>query len=284
MGLVSPKGAWLQVNSSLCDMLGYSEEELLQKPFQEFVHPDDLGLALANVKQLLDQKTQTCLMEKRYFRKGGDVIWVLWNVARLSDDDSKSAPLVFQVQDITDRKRSEERLLHDAFHDPLTGLPNRALLVDHLKLAIARTQRSSDDTFAILFLDVDRFKVVNDSLGHASGDELLVGIARRLESCMRLGDTVARVGGDEFTILLEDLKNESEAILAAERIQKELAAAFSINGREVFITVSIGIALGSRDYQLSDDVLPCIGPSRVARRGMRFSTRPCIPLRSTSFS
>lgn len=255
VAIVSPTGQWLQVNRSLCELLGYSEAELLESSFQDMMHPDELGMALANVKQLLDRKIQTYQMEKRYFRKDGEIVWVLWNVALFQDEQSESANLIFQLQEITDRKRSEERLMHDAFHDPLTGLPNRALFIDHLKLAIARTQRSADEIFAVLFLDLDRFKVINDSLGHGCGDELLVGIARRLESCMRLGDTVARVGGDEFTILLEDLKDEAEAILVAERLQKEISAPFNLDGREVFTSVSIGIAPGSRDYQLSEEVL-----------------------------
>src|SRR5207253_4128337 len=122
----------------------------------------------------------------------------------------------------------------------LTGLPNRALFVDRLRQSLARTKRLGAHKFAVLFLDLDRFKVINDSLGHLVGDQLLVGIARRLETCLRPGDTVARLGGDEFTILLEEIKDLSQAVQVAERIAQELSLPFNLNGHEVFTTVSIG--------------------------------------------
>jgi diguanylate cyclase (GGDEF)-like protein/PAS domain S-box-containing protein len=255
MALVSPSGQWLQVNRSLSQILGYSEAELLATTFQQITHPDDLGTVLANMKELIRGRIPVFHVEKRFVHKQGHTVWVLCSVSRVKGRDADSVHLIFQTQDITDRKRAEERLLHDAFHDALTGLPNRSLFIDHLRLAIARRQRDLDQNFAVIFLDLDRFKVINDSLGHMIGDQLLVGIARRLEVCLRPGDTVARVGGDEFTILLEGVKDEAEAITVAERIQKELALPFYLSGREVFTAASLGIAPGSTDYALPEEVL-----------------------------
>ncbi|PYT02570.1 MAG: hypothetical protein DMF65_06205 [Acidobacteria bacterium] len=255
MALVSTEGRWLQVNRSLCHILGYTEKELLLTDFLSITHPDDLPTALSNIGQLLKAKVQVSQMEKRYIHKSGHEVWVHWSVSMVRDQYSKSVHLIFQIQDITDRKLAEQQLHHDAFHDALTGLPNRALFMDHLKLAIARSRRNTNSTFAVLYLDLDRFKIINDSLGHTIGDQLLVGIADRLKKNLRPGDTVARLGGDEFTILIEDIVEELEAIQVAERIQKELSVPFALSGREVFTTVSMGIAPSSTGYERAEDIL-----------------------------
>jgi diguanylate cyclase (GGDEF)-like protein len=159
------------------------------------------------------------------------------------------------TKEVSERKQAEEQLRHNAFHDGLTDLANRALFMDHLQLALARAQRHEDYLCAVLFLDLDRFKVINDSFGHTIGDKLLSGVARRLETAVRPGDTVSRLGGDEFTILLDDLRDSEEAKMVAERLQRELAIPYNLGRHEVFTTVSIGIALSSPGYHQAEDIL-----------------------------
>jgi len=255
MALVSPEGRWLQVNRSLCEIIGYTEAELLGMSFQEISHPDDRDVVLGRVEQLLAGEVPTYQTEKRYFHKEGHEVWIYLSISRVGDARHGLPRLIFQIQDITDRKTAEQQLLHDAFHDTLTGLPNRALFADRLKLTLARAKRVGAHQFAVLFLDLDRFKVINDSLGHMIGDQLLVGIARRLETCLRPGDTVARLGGDEFTVLLEDINDIKEAVSVAKRVEKELSLPFNLGGHEVFTTVSIGIAPSTIGYERPEDVL-----------------------------
>ncbi len=158
-------------------------------------------------------------------------------------------------REINDHRQTQKQLQHMALHDGLTSLPNRILFTNRLEQAINRTKRRSNYLFAVLFLDCDRFKVVNDSLGHLVGDQLLIAVARRLELCLRPVDTIARLGGDEFAILLEKLEDLSDAASVAERLNQELALPFYIDKREIFINASIGIVLGTKDYQRPEVLL-----------------------------
>ncbi len=254
MALVSPDGSWIQVNRSLCEIVGYSTEELLAMNLRALTHQEDIETVLLHLRQVREESLPTCQIENRFIHKQGQEVWVLLNISQLRDVHTHSLHFIFQIQDITDRKRAETQLVHDAFHDALTGLPNRALFTDHLKLALARTQRKPDYLFSVLFLDLNRFKVVNDSLGHIIGDQLLMEIARRLQACLRPTDTVARLGGDEFTILLEDLKSHDEAIEVAERIQEALKLPFDLNGHVVSSTASIGIVRNT-GYEKAEFIL-----------------------------
>ncbi len=224
MALVAANGRWLQVNQSLCRMLGYAEEELLALKFQDLTHPEDLGQELVNNYRLLDGQVTTAQLEKRYRHKHGHHLWVLSSASLVRDAQGTPAHFIFQIQDITERKRAEEQVHFAAFHDGLTGLANRTLLSDRLSLAVERAKRHKSYQFAVLFIDLDRFKLINDSLGHPTGDRLLVELARRLEHGLRPGDTVARLGGDEFAILLDDIEGTFDPTVAAERIQRHLAA------------------------------------------------------------
>jgi diguanylate cyclase (GGDEF)-like protein/PAS domain S-box-containing protein len=255
MGVVALDGRWLQVNRSLCEIVGYDERELLESEVRRVTHREDLVTLEEQMQRFTAGAISSHQGELRYCHKSGKEVWAHLGMSLVRDGESRPLHLIFQIQDITDRKRAEEQLLHDAFHDALTGLPNRALFMDHVKMAIQRSRRSGDRLFAALFLDLDRFKIINDSLGHMVGDQLLVGIAHRLEACLRPGDTVARLGGDEFTILLEDLASTDDAIEVARRVQEAVTQPFNIGGHEVFTTASIGIALSNTGYERAEDLL-----------------------------
>ncbi|AFY41764.1 EAL domain-containing protein [Nostoc sp. PCC 7107] len=158
-------------------------------------------------------------------------------------------------QDIIERQRAQELLLHNSLHDALTGLPNQSLFMERVKQALERTKQQKDYVFAVLFLDLDRFKVINDSLGHLLGNQLLIAISHRLQSVLRAGDMIARFGGDEFTILLDEIDEINDAIHVAERIQKLLALPFQLNEHKVFTNASIGIAVGKNNYEQAANIL-----------------------------
>src|SRR6185295_4900688 len=255
MALISPIGHWLQVNRALCQMLGYPEAELLQKNFQELTHPDDLPEDLVHIYRVLEGKTKVIQREKRYLNRSGQEIWVLQSASLVCNAEGDPQHLILQIQDIRDRKEAEARFQHAALHDGLTGLPNRTLLTDRLRLAIARMNRTGIHQFAVLFLDVDRFKIVNDSLGHSFGDQLLVEVSRRLERCVRKMDTVARLGGDEFAVLLDGVTGPHEAIQTAERILESVSRPCELGDHEVVGSASIGIAFSQTGYQTPEDML-----------------------------
>ena len=179
----------------------------------------------------------------------------LQHMSSESDYKGNITGTVLAFQDITERKNIEAQLTRNAFYDSLTGLPNRVLFSDRLSQAFERSKRHNDYFFAILFLDLDGFKGINDDFGHAMGDTFLIAIARRLESCLRSGDTVARLGGDEFVVLLEEIKDISDATNITQRIQKTLKTPLYLNGSTVIATASIGIAISSNHYQQPENLL-----------------------------
>jgi diguanylate cyclase (GGDEF)-like protein/PAS domain S-box-containing protein len=385
MALVGTDGRFLRTNRSLRELLGYPEQELLGKTFQDITYPDDLNVDLDHFHRILAGEMRTYQIEKRYVHKEGHVVWGLLSVSLVHDEEGEPLYFVSQIQDVSERKRAEqkirdaeqryrtlveqlpavtyvdpvsdpdtslytspqieqmlgytpqewqneklwpkrlhpddrervlaaderfeaggeepfseeyrllakddsvvwvreeavlvrdeageplywqgviynlnerkaleERLHHQAYHDPLTDLPNRRLFANHLRGALKPTRGRKGRKSAVLFMDLDNFKVVNDSLGHEVGDHLLVAVSQRLKGCLRRGEVAARLGGDEFTLLLEDISSAGEAEEVAERIIRELRAPFAIEGHLIFATISIGIALSDTVGRAQEDLL-----------------------------
>ena len=238
-------------------MLGWTDTEVGSTPDDWLgrVHAEDVERVRNDVAGHVAGYAPHLESEHRIRHRDGHYVWVLCRGVAVRDASGKPYRMAGSMTDITDRKNTEQQLLHDAFHDALTNLPNRALFTDLLTRSLGRARRRIDYRFAVLFIDLDRFKVVNDSLGHSIGDELLKALTRRIERCVRPGDTVARLGGDEFTILVDDIGDASDATRVADRIQHELAQPFNLSGHEVFTSASIGIALSASGYQAADDLL-----------------------------
>ncbi len=255
IALVSPTGNWLKVNHALCQILGYTEEEFLNTEFQTMISPDDLGSTLIKINEIVTGKIPTCQMEQKYVHKTGQNVWAWWSVSTTSDAKSENSNLIFQIQDITNKKQVEEKLKYDATHDALTGLPNRNFFMSRLESALEKTQEDEEFKVSILFIDLDRFKFVNDSLGHQIGDELLIGIAERLRDCVRPSDTVARLGGDEFTILVKGRYDNKEVIRIAERVLEKFSQPFDLSGHDVYSSASIGILHASPKHLTSEEMM-----------------------------
>ena len=253
-------------------ILGYGPEELAATSSMDQIHPDDRARVLeASAKARNTGRGER--LEYRIRHKDGSWRFLESTASAIRSPEGETDGLVIVNRDITERKRAEEKLAHQSFHDGLTDLPNRALFLDRSQRAITLSRRHSDFKFAVLFIDIDEFKVFNDSLGHAAGDSLLIQIAQRLTASLRGVDTIsrprvgedaepfvgestlARPGGDEFTVLLEELHDPSDAIRVAERIQHRLAVPFDFNGQEIVLSVSIGIAFSSNGAVDAQDVL-----------------------------
>jgi diguanylate cyclase (GGDEF)-like protein/PAS domain S-box-containing protein len=255
IGLVSRHGKWVKVNHALCEILGYEADELLMMEFQQMMFPEDLGATMLKIHEIMAGRIASCQMEQRYLHSTGRTVWAQLSVSASGDVSSDTSNLIFQLQDITDKKIAEQKLQHEATHDALTGLPNRALFMRRLEEALDRSRQDAKYQVSVLFIDLDRFKYVNDSLGHLIGDQLLIGIAARLSECMRPPDIVARLGGDEFMILVEGRYYSEKITRIANRIQRQFTQPFDLYGQEVYSSASIGILRASENHMTSEDVM-----------------------------
>jgi len=228
-------------------MLGLAETEVSGQPEEWLgrVHPEDLPRLEGDLAAHLEGRTPHFENEHRLLHRDGTFRWMLTRAMAVRDEDGKPCRIAGSQTDTTGRK----------VYDGLTGLPNRVLFLDRLASSLARAKRHPEHLFAVLFLDLDRFKLVNDSLGHTAGDQLLIEVARRLEGCVRLGDTVARLGGDEFAVLLEEVGDVNGATRVAVRVHEALSAPCDLGGRQVFTSASVGIALSATGYESPERVL-----------------------------
>lgn len=238
-------------------MLGYGDQDIAADPEAWFsrVHPEDRSELEAKIAAHLQGRDSHFEDEYRIMHNDGTYRWMLSRGLAVRTDDNRAYRMAGSQTDITLRKNAEEQLLFDAFHDTLTGLPNRALFMDRLQHEMTISKRRSDARFAVLFVDLDRFKMLNDSLSHITGDLLLMAVGRKLSDCIRPGDTVARLGGDEFAILLKKIRGLPDAIDVTGRIHNNLTIPLIVHGYEVFTSASIGIAMGSERHERPEQVL-----------------------------
>src|SRR5262249_18127168 len=262
MCLVRMDGRFTQVNRALCEMLGYSEDALLERTVADVTHPDDIAMRNKGIADLANGRITSFHAEKRYLHDDGHVLWALISVSLLRDADGGPAYGVAQIQDITERRAAEEQLVHQATHDPLTGLPNRALLMKRLRIALNRSRqepavREPAMCAAVAFIDLDGFKAINDGLGHDVADQVLIEIGHRLRENVRPVDTVARLGGDEFVIMFRDVvfNKPEDVIEIGERLVLAFARSIMIDATEVPVTASIGIAYTAGAHATAEDLI-----------------------------
>ena len=272
IALVDSDGRRLYNSPAYQKVLGYSPEDLKNTSSIEQIHPDDRPRVLkAAEKARLSGQGER--VEYRIRHKDGSWRTLESTACAIRNARGQTDKLVIVNRDITERKRAEEMLVHNAFHDGLTNLPNRALFLDRLQHALTLSKKHLNYKFAVLLIDVDEFKIINDSLGHTAGDELLIQIGQRLKESVRRADmvsrprmseglsrpanddTLARLGGDEFTILLDDIRHPIEAVRVAERVQEELAAPFVVNQEQIVISASIGIASSTSPHTQAEDLV-----------------------------
>ena len=245
----------LHVNPKLCEMLGYTEQELLQMHSSDVVHPEFRFIDRDKyLEPILKGEESAYSSERKFLRKNGEVFWVNRTVSLARDTSGKPLHHIRIIEDITKRKLAEDKLNYLASFDTVTTLPNRYVFTDRLGQMLAQAQRNNWSV-AVLFVDLDRFKTVNDTFGHAAGDDLLRQAAQRMQDCVRTSDTVARLSGDEFAVMLSNLARTDDAGVVAQKIVESLVAPFSLKGEKAYISASVGIALYPSDGDNPDVLL-----------------------------
>ncbi len=239
MALVAPEGRFLKVNRALCELTGYAESDLLERTFQAITHPDDLDADLEHVGQLLAGKADRYSMEKRYFTASGYQVWVNLSVSIVRDQGGRPLHFISHIEDISARKDLQARLRRLADHDPLTELCNRRRFEEELHSQLARCRRYGEQA-ALLMIDLDRFKAVNDTHGHAAGDDMLKAVASALQDSIRESDSVARIGGDEFAVIMVNVAPQHLRLMAEKLRRVILAAEITLAGETVGVDASIG--------------------------------------------
>jgi diguanylate cyclase (GGDEF)-like protein/PAS domain S-box-containing protein len=247
-------GRWTFLNPAWQEITGFTPQESIGRMLADFVHSDDRQDPTEMLQSLLSGRVAEIRQELRLMTRGDAQRWIEVHARLTPGTDGVTSTISGTIKDITERKALEEQLTHQAFHDPLSQLPNRALFMDRLRHAVTRLERRQS-SLAVLFLDLDNFKLINDSLGHHIGDLLLMAVAERLCQCVRTEDTAARLGGDEFTVLLEDFNGIDQAIRVAKRIQEQLQLPFNLDGYEVFVTASVGIAVSTSEQDSPESLL-----------------------------
>ncbi|MFO1329252.1 MAG: EAL domain-containing protein [Rubrivivax sp.] len=251
MALVSTDGQVLQVNPALCELLGRDEDQVVGQPLEAFV--DSNGLMSRLLPAVDDAEAPSIELRCRHPR--GEEVWLSVHAGTFAEPHAGTPCLIVQAQDITARRRAETRLQHIAYHDGLTSLCNRSRFREHLAEAIECHRGDRRQRYALMYLDFDRFKLINDTLGHSAGDEFLVAVAQRIRKHVRPGDIVGRLGGDEFAVLARDVDNEATAVSMAERLLEALRRPYQVAGTEVNSSASIGITFADAGYTEPDDVL-----------------------------
>jgi diguanylate cyclase (GGDEF)-like protein/PAS domain S-box-containing protein len=244
IALADMAGAFRVVNASLCNLLGYDESWFLAHLIDDIVHPDDVGDVVRRRARAFAGTSDTGAVQLRFVRADGATVWVRRVAVLIPGGHDQPDLLMVQVEDITAEHEAHEALAYQAFHDPLTGLHNRAWILDILQVDLPAAKRG-DTRLGALFVDLDNFKVVNDSLGHAAGDEVLTLVADRIVAALRPGDRVGRIGGDEFVILVQDVRTVLDLERCAERVSASIAADLQVQGHRIVPTASIGIAVST---------------------------------------